>query len=151
LEYEVFTTLKEKVGGEIERLKKAANSLADLDVISNLAEAASVNRYTRPVVNRNSDMKIVDGRHPVLEKILKDKGVNAKLFASDASDFEQAHQVVKKAMAEFGAIHILVNNAGITRDTLLMRMTEEQWDRVLEINLKGYFNYIRRCLFKKRP
>ena len=75
-----------------------------------------------------------------LEKILKDKGVKAKLYASDASDFEQAHQVVKEALAEFGAIHILVNNAGITRDTLLMRMTEEQWDAVIKVNLKSVFN-----------
>lgn len=69
-------------------------------------------------------------------------GVTCRAYASNASDFEAAHQVVAEVMQDFGRIDILVNNAGITRDTLLMRMTEEQWDAVLNVNLKSAFNYI---------
>ncbi len=86
LEYEVFLALRDKIAGEIERLKNAANSLADLDALSNLAEAASLNRYTRPVVNQDSEMKIVDGRHPVLEKILKDKEFVPNDISMDPED-----------------------------------------------------------------
>lgn len=68
-------------------------------------------------------------------------GVKVAFFASDAADFEAAHQIVDAVVKEFGSLDILVNNAGITRDTLLMRMTEEQWDRVIEVNLKSVFNF----------
>ena len=67
-------------------------------------------------------------------------GVKVKMYASDASRFDQAQAVVDEAAKEFGQIHILVNNAGITRDTLLMRMTEDQWDLVINVNLKSVFN-----------
>jgi 3-oxoacyl-[acyl-carrier protein] reductase len=75
-----------------------------------------------------------------LEELLGSKGIKVKMYASDASKFQDAQRVVDEAVKEFGAIHILVNNAGITRDTLLMRMTEEQWDLVLNVNLKSVFN-----------
>ena len=70
-------------------------------------------------------------------------GARAKGFSSDASNFEQASNVVEQTIAEFGHIDILVNNAGITRDGLLMRMSEEQWDSVINANLKSAFNYCR--------
>ncbi len=72
-------------------------------------------------------------------------GITAHFYASNAADFEAAHEVVKQVQADFGKIDILVNNAGITRDGLLMRMSEEQWDSVLNINLKSAFNYIHAC------
>jgi len=81
-----------------------------------------------------------DDHAKALEETLQDRGVKAKLYASDASKFMDAQKVVDEAMKEFGTIHILVNNAGITRDTLLMRMTEEQWDLVMTVNLKSVFN-----------
>jgi 3-oxoacyl-[acyl-carrier protein] reductase len=59
----------------------------------------------------------------------------------DANNFEAAHSVIKQVIENFGKIDILVCNAGITRDTLLMRMTEQQWDDVLTTNLKSVFNY----------
>lgn len=68
-------------------------------------------------------------------------GVKVQFYASNAADFEAAHQVVEKVVADFGHLDILVNNAGITRDTLLMRMTEQQWDLVLQVNLKSAFNF----------
>ena len=76
-----------------------------------------------------------------LEKELESTGVKAKGYVSDASDFEQAHQVVDQVVADFGKIDVLVNNAGITRDTLLMRMDEEMWDLVIKVNLKSVFNF----------
>jgi 3-oxoacyl-[acyl-carrier protein] reductase len=69
-------------------------------------------------------------------------GHRAEAYASDASDFAQAHEVVAKIAETFGRIDILVNNAGITRDTLLLRMDEKQWDDVLGVNLKSAFNFI---------
>ena len=69
-------------------------------------------------------------------------GVQAKAYLSDATDFDAAHAVVKQVLTDFGGrIDIMVNNAGITRDTLLLRMTEQQWDEVLHVNLKSAFNF----------
>lgn len=72
-------------------------------------------------------------------------GVKCKGYASNAADFEQTHEVVKRIVEEFGRIDILVNNAGITKDGLMMRMSEAQWDAVLTVNLKSAFNFIHAC------
>ncbi|MBQ9462322.1 MAG: SDR family oxidoreductase [Bacteroidales bacterium] len=64
-----------------------------------------------------------------------------RAFESDAADFESAHKVVERVMEEFGHIDVLVNNAGINRDTLLLRMSEDTWDEVISVNLKSAFNY----------
>lgn len=72
-------------------------------------------------------------------------GVKCKGYASNAADFEQTHEVVKRIVEEFGRIDILVNNAGITKDGLMMRMSEGQWDAVLNVNLKSAFNFIHAC------
>ena len=69
-------------------------------------------------------------------------GVRAKGYASNAANFEEAHNVVAEIVKDFGRIDILVNNAGITRDGLMMRMTEQQWDMVINVNLKSAFNFI---------
>lgn len=71
------------------------------------------------------------------------QGVNIKGYVSDASKMDQTEAIVKKIMEDFGKVDVLVNNAGITRDTLLMRMTEEQWDMVINVNLKSVFNFTR--------
>jgi len=75
-----------------------------------------------------------------LEGELTANGGIAKGFKSDASDFDQAQQLVEEVVKEFETVDVLINNAGITRDTLLMRMTEEQWDEVISTNLKSAFN-----------
>lgn len=75
------------------------------------------------------------------ERELGQFGHRVKAYASDASSFESAHELVKQVIEDFSRIDILVNNAGITRDTLLMRMTEQQWDEVLNGNLKSAFNF----------
>jgi 3-oxoacyl-[acyl-carrier protein] reductase len=81
-----------------------------------------------------------------LENELKAKGVEAKGYRSDASDYKQAEELVNQVLADFGKVDILVNNAGITQDGLLMRMTEEQWDKVININLKSVFNLTKAIL-----
>lgn len=75
-----------------------------------------------------------------LEKELAQYGTKIKGFRSDASDFKSAEELATAVHTEFGKLDIVVNNAGITRDGLLMRMTEENWDEVLRINLKSVFN-----------
>jgi len=68
-------------------------------------------------------------------------GGKAKGYASDASSFSDTDRVVGQIVEDFGGVDVLVNNAGITKDTLLMRMTEEQWDVVINVNLKSVFNF----------
>ncbi|AFD05432.1 3-oxoacyl-[acyl-carrier-protein] reductase [Solitalea canadensis] len=75
-----------------------------------------------------------------LEQELQQFGTKVKGYRSDASDYAAAEQLINDIVAEFGKIDIVVNNAGITKDGLLMRMTEEQWDEVLRVNLKSIFN-----------
>lgn len=70
-------------------------------------------------------------------------GRKALAVKCDISKFAEAEQVVKQALEAFGRIDILVNNAGMNWDSVSWKMTEEQWDRVLEVNLKGYFNFTR--------
>ena len=75
-----------------------------------------------------------------LEEELKQFGTKVKGYRSDASDFKSAEDLVAQVVADFGTVDVVVNNAGITRDGLLMRMTEEQWDAVINTNLKSAFN-----------
>ena len=80
-------------------------------------------------------------------------GVQAKGYRSDASQFDQAEELVKDMLEDFGTIDILINNAGITKDGLLMRMSEEDFDRVIEVNLKSVFNLtkaVQRTMLKAR-
>jgi 3-oxoacyl-[acyl-carrier protein] reductase len=80
-------------------------------------------------------------------------GRKAKGCAMDVSDFAVSHSVIDAIHADFGHVDILINNAGITKDTLLMRMAEEDWDAVLRINLKGAFNCthaVSRIMMKQR-
>lgn len=67
-------------------------------------------------------------------------GVKAAVYAADVSDYAQCEEMVKKAKEEFGTLDVLVNNAGITRDGLLLRMSEENYDAVIRINQKSVFN-----------
>ncbi len=75
-----------------------------------------------------------------LEKELQSFGAKIKGYRSDASKFDDAEKLINDIVAEFGTIDIVVNNAGITKDGLLMRMSEENWDDVIQVNLKSIFN-----------
>lgn len=73
---------------------------------------------------------------------LEQFGTRVQAYASNAADFEQTHAVVEQIMADFGRVDVLVNNAGITKDGLMLRMSEAQWDAVINVNLKSAFNFI---------
>ncbi|MEM9820377.1 MAG: 3-oxoacyl-[acyl-carrier-protein] reductase [Bacteroidota bacterium] len=84
---------------------------------------------------------------------LSGQGANIKSYQSDASVFLEAESLVKQVLEDFGRIDVLINNAGITRDTLMLRMSEEQWDIVIQTNLKSIFNltkHILRPMLKQR-
>lgn len=81
------------------------------------------------------------------------KGASIKAYQSDASSFEQAATLIKDVLADFGKVDVLINNAGITKDTLMLRMNEAQWDQVIETNLKSVFNltkHVLRPMLKQR-
>lgn len=88
-----------------------------------------------------------------LEEEIRGNGVRVLLFVGDISDFETGKSMIEKAMELSGSIDVLVNNAGITRDKLLVKMSEEDFDQVIAVNLKGTFNGIRhaaRTMMKQR-
>jgi 3-oxoacyl-[acyl-carrier protein] reductase len=99
-----------------------------------------------------------EGAHVVftyMSSSLKADGIAAELsndnqrilaVKSDASNFQQAEELISLVIKEFGQIDILINNAGITRDTLMLRMNEQQWDEVMEVNLKSVFNLTKHAL-----
>ncbi len=78
-----------------------------------------------------------------LENELRAFGGKAKGYRSDASDFAQADKLIADVVADFGTLDVLVNNAGITMDNLLLRMNEEAWDKVMSVNLKSCFNTVK--------
>lgn len=81
-----------------------------------------------------------DKAQSVLDEI-KDFGGDGRIFKADASSFENAQKTIDFVLQEFGSLHILVNNAGITKDNLILRMSEQDWDEVINTNLKSVFNY----------
>ena len=88
-----------------------------------------------------------------LETKLQTMGVQAKGYQSNAADFTQAQELVENVLADFSTIDVLINNAGITKDNLLMRITEEDFDKVIEVNLKSVFNLtkaVQRTMLKQR-
>jgi 3-oxoacyl-[acyl-carrier protein] reductase len=84
-----------------------------------------------------------DEKAKALEEELTALGIKAKGYKSDAGNFKAADELVTAVIADFGTVDVLVNNAGITRDTLLMRMSEQQWDDVINANLKSVFNMVK--------
>ncbi len=84
----------------------------------------------------------IDDNAKATEAEIAALGVKCKGYASNAANFEDTHKVVAEIHKDFGHIDVLVNNAGITRDGLMMRMSEQQWDMVLTVNLKSAFNFI---------
>ena len=89
----------------------------------------------------------------LLEKELNTYGVKAKGYQSDAANFNDSQKLAEDVLQEFGTIDVLVNNAGITKDNLLMRMSEDDFDEVIEINLKSVFNMtkaVQRTMLKQK-
>lgn len=89
----------------------------------------------------------------LLEKELNTYGVKAKGYQSNAANFNDSQKLAEDVLQEFGTIDVLVNNAGITKDNLLMRMSEDDFDKVIEINLKSVFNMtkaVQRTMLKQK-
>jgi 3-oxoacyl-[acyl-carrier protein] reductase len=94
-----------------------------------------------------------EGPAKELEAELTSFGVTAKAFKSNAADFDAAQQLVADVLEIFDSIDVLINNAGITKDNLLMRITEEDFDKVIDVNLKSVFNMtkaVQRTMLKQR-
>lgn len=87
-----------------------------------------------------------DERARALEEKLRAFGVKAKAYKSDAADYASAEALANDVIAEFGGIDVCVNNAGISRDNLLLRVTPEQWDETMQANLKSVYNLSRQVI-----
>ncbi|MEM1336445.1 MAG: 3-oxoacyl-[acyl-carrier-protein] reductase [Bacteroidota bacterium] len=88
-----------------------------------------------------------------LEKEVTELGVKAKAYKSNAASFEEAQELVNAVLSDFGGLEVLINNAGITKDNLLMRMGEDDFDQVISVNLKSVFNMtkaVQRTFLKQR-
>jgi 3-oxoacyl-[acyl-carrier protein] reductase len=121
----------------------AARGIGKANAMAYAAEGANV---------AVTDLRIDDNALEV-EKQINAMGVKCKVYASDASNFADTEKVVEQILADFGKVDILVNNAGITMDALLLRMTEQQWDAVINVNLKSVFNFtkaVQRYMIKQQ-
>ncbi len=95
------------------------------------------------LAQQGADVAIADVNIDLAQTVLtemKSWGVTVVAFKVDVSDSSQVEELIKKVMERFSSLDILINNAGITRDALLIRTTEENWDQVMKVNLKGAFN-----------
>jgi 3-oxoacyl-[acyl-carrier protein] reductase len=122
--------------GKIAIITGASRGIGESIARSFIAQGATV-----AFTYRSSEEKAKE-----LEKSLTAGGGQARGFKSDASKMEDAENLVKEVLEAYGGIDIVVNNAGITDDTLLMRMSEDQWDRVINVNLKSCFNLTKSVL-----
>ncbi len=118
--------------GKVALITGAAKGIGKAIALKFASEGADV-AFTDLVINEVAEETI---------KELEAFGHKVKGYASNAADFAQTQEVVDQIMAEFGHIDVLVNNAGITKDGLMLRMSEAQWDAVINVNLKSAFNFI---------
>ncbi len=118
--------------GKVALITGAAKGIGKAIALKFASEGADV-AFTDLVINEAAEETI---------KELEAFGHKVKGYASNAADFAQTQEVVDQIMAEFGHIDILVNNDGITKDGLMLRMSEAQWDAVINVNLKSAFNFI---------
>ncbi|MEQ8703086.1 MAG: 3-oxoacyl-[acyl-carrier-protein] reductase [Phaeodactylibacter sp.] len=102
--------------------------------------AAIVRRFAEQGANVAFTYRSSAEQANALAAELEQLGVTAKAYQSDASDYEAAEHLAKEVLEAFGQVDVLVNNAGITKDTLMLRMTEAHWDDVIQTNLKSIFN-----------
>lgn len=118
--------------GKVALVTGAAKGIGRAIALKFAQEGADI-AFTDLAINEAAQQTIAD---------LEAYGHKVRAYASDASSFEQTEAVVAEIHKEFGRIDILVNNAGITMDGLMMRMSEAQWDMVINVNLKSAFNFI---------
>lgn len=118
--------------GKVALVTGAAKGIGKAIALKFASEGAGV-AFTDLVINEAAEETI---------KEIEAFGHKVKGYASNAADFAQTQEVVDQVMADFGHIDVLVNNAGITKDGLMLRMSEAQWDAVINVNLKSAFNFI---------
>ena len=118
--------------GKVALITGAARGIGKAVALKFAAEGADV-AFTDLVINEDAQQTVAE---------LEAFGHKVKAYASNAANFEETHAVVEQIMADFGRIDVLVNNAGITKDGLMLKMTEAQWDAVIAVNLKSAFNFI---------
>ena len=118
--------------GKVALVTGAAKGIGKAIALKFASEGADV-AFTDLVINEAAEETI---------KEIEAFGHKVKGYASNAADFAQTQEVVDQVMADFGHIDGLVNNAGITKDGLMLRMSEAQWDAVINVNLKSAFNFI---------
>ena len=118
--------------GKVALVTGAAKGIGKAIALKFASEGADV-AFTDLVINEAAEETI---------KEIEALGHKEKGYASNAADFAQTQEVVDQVMADFGHIDVLVNNAGIAKDGLMLRMSEAQWDAVINVNLKSAFNFI---------
>ncbi len=118
--------------GKVALVTGAAKGIGKAIALKFASEGADV-AFTDLVINETAEETI---------KELEAFGHKVKGYASNAADFAQTEEVVNQILVDFGHIDVLVNNAGITKDGLMLRMSEAQWDAVINVNLKSAFNFI---------
>ncbi|MGI5857892.1 MAG: 3-oxoacyl-[acyl-carrier-protein] reductase [Tepidanaerobacteraceae bacterium] len=94
------------------------------------------------IVNYSSDEKAAAEAVSEVKRL----GTKARMYKADVSSFVQVSKMIEDVYNEFGRIDVLINNAGVAKDTLILRMTEEDWNKVIDINLKGIFNTSKACV-----
>jgi len=97
----------------------------------------------RELVSLGALVAVVDLNGDSFDAKFGDNPTNCKFYKADVSDFARAEEVSRNILKDFSKIDILVNNAGINRDGVIWKMSEDQWDSVIDVNLKGCFNYCR--------
>lgn len=120
------------LNGKVALITGAARGIGKAIALKYASEGADV-AFTDLVINEAAEQTV---------KELEAFGHKVKAYASNAANFEETEQVVARVMNDFGHIDVLVNNAGITKDGLMLRMSEAQWDAVINVNLKSAFNFI---------
>ena len=118
--------------GKVAVITGAARGIGKAIALKFASEGADI-AFTDLVINEAAQETVAE---------LEAFGVKVRAYASNAADFEETQNVVAEIEKEFGRIDVLVNNAGITKDGLVMRMAESQWDAVINVNMKSAFNFL---------
>ena len=118
--------------GKVALITGAARGIGKAIALKYASEGADV-AFTDLVINEAAEETVRE---------IAAFGHKVKAYASNAADFEATQAVVEEVVKEFGHIDVLVNNAGITKDGLVMRMSEGQWDAVIAVNMKSAFNFL---------